>query len=125
MARKRVRIAVVTDSTAYLPKPVWDAVTVVPLSVVLSGVDGLEGVDISAADVAAALEERRPDVTTSRPSPQAFVEAYDRLFATGAKGIVSVHLSSELSGTYESAALAATDYGDRVAVVDTRSTGMG
>jgi DegV family protein with EDD domain len=125
MARTRSRIAVVTDSTAYLPSAMWNSVTVVPLSVVIFGVEGLEGVDVSPADAARALEGRRPDVTTSRPAPQAFGDTYRRLLDGGATGIVSVHLSAKLSGTSDAAVLAAAGFGDRVTVVDSCSTGMG
>src|SRR5205814_5158076 len=50
---------------------------------------------------------------------------YERLLAAGAPGVVSVHLSARLSGTHDSACLAAAGYPDRVVVVDSRSTGMG
>src|SRR4051812_21438864 len=121
------RIAVVTDSTAYLPEALaaQAGLTVVPLTVVIDGQAGLEGVDVSPADVAKALEARHSRVTTSRPAPAAFVRAYQELFDAGATGVVSVHLSAQLSGTYEAAALAAGDFDGRVAVVDSRSTGMG
>ena len=61
-------IAVVTDSTAYLPTGLAAAhdLTVVPLTVIMAGREGLEGVDITPADVAAALVARRGTVTTSR-----------------------------------------------------------
>lgn len=119
-------VRVVTDSTAYLPAAVAEAARlhVVPLTVTVSGRDGREGLDVSAEDVAAALGERRVTVTTSRPAPAEFVEAYRRLLADGAGGVVSVHLSARLSGTYESAQLAAQEFGDRVAVVDSASAGM-
>jgi DegV family protein with EDD domain len=120
-------VAVVTDSTAYLPQDLIQryAVTVVPLVVVIDGAEGREGIDVSPSQVAAALNTRRVDVSTSRPSPDQFVEAYSRLLDAGASGVVSVHLSAELSATWESAALAAQQVGPAVAVVDTRSTGMG
>jgi DegV family protein with EDD domain len=120
-------VAVVTDSTACLPADVARsaAVTVVPLAVVIDGVEGLEGVDVSPQDVARALEARRVAVTTSRPSPAQFAGVYKRLLAEGAAGVVSVHLSARLSGTYDAAVLAAAEFPDRVAVVDSRSTGMG
>jgi DegV family protein with EDD domain len=120
-------LRVVTDSTAYLPAEVAAAagVRVVPLTVAVSGRDGREGLDVSTADVASALRERRVAVTTSRPVPADFVSAYRELFAAGATGIVSVHLSSRLSGTYESAELAAEEFGGRVAVVDSGTAGMG
>jgi DegV family protein with EDD domain len=120
-------VTVVTDSTAYLPAEARVAhdLTVVPLTAVLNGVEGLEGEEISAADVTRALGERRVAMSTSRPAPEQFAQAYRRLLDRGAAGIVSVHLSAELSGTVEAARLAAAEVGDRVTVVDARSTGMG
>jgi DegV family protein with EDD domain len=121
------RIAVVTDSTAYLPDALVTqaGLTVVPLTVVIAGEAGLEGIDVTPADVAKALEARRAQVTTSRPAPEAFGQAYQELFDDGAAGIVSVHLSAQLSGTYEAAGLAASRFDGRVEVVDSRATGMG
>lgn len=120
-------VAVVTDSTAYLPDELAGRheLTVVPLTVVINGVEGREGAAVSPADVARALRQRRVQVATSRPAPERFAQAYRRLFEAGASGIVSVHLSAELSGTVAAATLAAAEFGDRVAVVDSRSTGMG
>ena len=119
-------LRVVTDSTAYLPATVVEAagLRVVPLTVTVSGRDGREGLEVSSADVARALRERRVAVTTSRPAPTEFATAYRELFDAGATGIVSVHLSARLSGTYESAELAAEEFGGRVAVVDSGSAGM-
>ncbi len=120
-------IAVVTDSTAYLPADIAadHGLTVVPITVVIGGREGREGVDIAPVDVATALLARRLSVTTSRPAPADFEAVYRRLFDEGATGIVSVHLSAKLSGTYDAALLAAAEFGDAVAVVDGRSAGMG
>jgi DegV family protein with EDD domain len=120
------RVAVVTDSTAYLPAAVVDhlEIATVPLQVVLGGVAGTEGVEVTPADVAAALN-RRAAVTTSRPAPTDFAAAYQAALDAGASGVVSIHLSGELSGTWDSARLAAEEYGDRVRVVDSRTTAMG
>ncbi len=127
-------IAVVTDSTAYLPADLAAStgLTVVPITVVIGGQSGLEGVDISPADVAAALVARRVSVTTSRPAPADFVAVYRRLFDEGATGIVSVHLSSKLSGTYDAAVLAAAEVmatsaetAGCIEVIDGQSAGMG
>jgi DegV family protein with EDD domain len=120
-------VAVVTDSTAYLPdelRGTYD-LTVVPLTVVINGTDGLEGLEIHPAEVAQALRARRSAVSTSRPAPSQFVEAYRALLDAGAEGIVSVHLSAKLSGTYEAATLAAAELGPRVQVVDSETTAMG
>jgi fatty acid-binding protein DegV len=81
-------VRVVTDSTAYLPAAiVADAgLTVVPLTVAVDGDAGFEGVEVAPADVARALVQRRGTVTTSRPSPAQFSEAYRRLFDAGRPG---------------------------------------
>ena len=120
-------VAVVTDSTAYLPAELdgtYD-LTIVPLTVVINGWAGQEGLEVSAADVARALGERRAAVSTSRPAPSQFADEYRRLLDAGADGVVSVHLSAKLSGTFEAAQLAAAEVGDRVRVVDSRTTAMG
>ncbi|HWH30613.1 MAG TPA: DegV family protein [Mycobacteriales bacterium] len=120
-------VAVVTDSTAYLPPGVADKYGIgeVPLHVVLGGRTGAETVEVSPADVADALRERRVQVTTSRPTPAELVAVYR---ATGASCIVSVHLSAALSGTFEAAQLAAAEVardGVEVRVVDSRTIAMG
>jgi DegV family protein with EDD domain len=118
-------VAVVTDSTAYLPPGIaaGHAIAVVPVQVVISGVAHDEDA-ITPTDVAQALQAWSP-VTTSRPSPQAFHDVYEKLAASGATAIVSVHLSAALSSTVESAQLAARDASVPVEVVDSRSVGMG
>jgi DegV family protein with EDD domain len=116
-------VSVVTDSTAYLP-PV-EGISVVPLTVVVNGVEGLEGIDVTPAEVAQAMTARRVSVTTSRPAPAEFEALYRSLLAAGATGVVSVHLSAALSGTVEAATLAASSFDGAVEVVDARSTGMG
>jgi fatty acid kinase fatty acid binding subunit len=126
MSAPERRVAVVTDSTAYLPAEVVDRyrLTVVPLQVVIGGRSLAEGVEVSSDEVAAALRDWRP-VTTSRPAPQTFAEAYRRL---GVPEVVSVHLSADLSGTVDAARLAArqvAEDGVRVVVVDSRSLAMG
>jgi DegV family protein with EDD domain len=120
-------VAVVTDSTAYLPAELSGTydLTVVPLTVVINGDEGLEGEEISPAEVARALAVRRAEVSTSRPAPAQFAAAYRRLLDAGADGIVSVHLSARLSGTFDAARMAADEVGPQVQVVDSMTTGMG
>ena len=122
-----VSVAIVTDSTAYLPAVLLTAapvpITVVPLHVVLGGREHREGVDITTDDLSAALRKFSP-VSTSRPTPQVFLDAYEAAAAGGATGIVSIHLSSDMSGTCQSAQLAAQQSPVPVEVVDSRSLGM-
>lgn len=115
-------VAVVTDSSGMLPAE-HDGVTVVPLQVVIGDdvlAEGAEGA--TPLDVLAALAAKKR-VSTSRPSPAAFAETYRALARAGATAIVSVHLSSELSGTCESARLAAREVSVPVDVVDTHAVG--
>jgi DegV family protein with EDD domain len=120
-----VTTRIVTDSTAYLPGGVVEqhGIEVVPLHVVVGGRDHVEGQDISAAQVAAALRDYTI-VTTSRPTPQVFAETYQRLADEGATAIVSIHLSSQMSGTFEAAQLAAAEAPVPVEVVDSETIGM-
>ncbi|MET9909984.1 DegV family protein [Streptomyces sp. NPDC006476] len=118
-------VAIVTDSTAYLPPRTMErhGITAVPLTVVVGGQALDEGTEISTRSLAQALQKRRP-VTTSRPSPQLFAETYRKVAETGATGIVSLHLSAELSGTYDAAVLAAREAPVPVRVVDTGTVAM-
>jgi EDD domain protein, DegV family len=118
-------VALVTDSTAYLPPDVVDRhrIGVVPLSVVMGDEVLAEGIDVSPKDIAEALHAHR-SVTTSMPGPHAFSAAYLAAAEAGAESVVSLHLSAGLSGTYEAARLAAASAVLPVRVVDTRLVGM-
>ena len=121
-------VAVVTDSTAYLPVDLVEGygIHVVPLYVVLAGRSGREGADVGPDEVARTLSLRGQTVSTSRPTPGDFVAAYRRALDEGADRLVSIHLSAELSGTSDAARLAASQVGEHiVTVVDTRSAAMG
>ena len=118
-------VAIVTDSTASLPEELVAShgIRVVPLHVVLGGQQHSEGIDITPAELAAALRKFGA-VSTSRPSPRAFLDAYEAAAAGGADAVVSVHISSDMSGTVGSAMLAASQSPIPVEVVDSRSVGM-
>ncbi|MGW0915797.1 DegV family protein [Streptomyces sp. NPDC002784] len=118
-------VAIVTDSTAYLPPRTMErhGITAVPLTVVLGDQALDEGTEISTRSLAQALQKRR-SVTTSRPSPERFAETYREVAESGATGIVSLHLSAELSGTYDAAVLAAREAPVPVRVVDTGMIAM-
>jgi len=121
------RIALVTDSTASLPAEVVAEhdITVVPLQVVIGSQSYDEGSaeEVTPERLAEALREWTP-VSTSRPNPEVFLAAYERLAAAGAEAIVSVHLSGELSGTLESAQLAGSRASIPVTAVDTQQVGI-
>jgi DegV family protein with EDD domain len=95
--------------------------------VVLGDQSLAEGVEVDGVRLAKAFADDE-SMTTSRPAPAAFVEAYRAAAAAGAPGIVSLHLSGEISGTVDAARTAAREVagdGITVEVVDSRSLGMG
>jgi DegV family protein with EDD domain len=119
-------VAVVTDSTSYLAPDVaaTAGVIVVPLQVVVDGRSFAEGTAFGPRELSDALR-RRVRVSTSRPSPRAFLDSYESAVAAGATAVVSVHISGQLSGTVDAARLAANDAPVPVEVIDSRSLGMG
>ncbi len=122
------KVAVVTDSTASLPAEVLEAhgIRVVPLQVVIGDRAYDDGVDPEASPerVAEAMRQSVP-VSTSRPTPTRMLEVYREVAALGAEEIVSVHLSGQVSATWESAVLAARRSPVPVHVVDSRLVGAG
>ena len=121
-------VAVVTDSTASLTPELAEArgIAVVPLRVVVGTTSYDEGVPggMTPETLAEALEARKP-VSTSRPNPEEMLDTYERLARRGVEHVVAVHLSGQLSGTCESAQLAAPRASVPVTVVDSRQVGMG
>jgi DegV family protein with EDD domain len=119
-------LAIVTDSTACLPSYQVErlGITVVPVQVTIDDKTFDEGIGISSVSVMSALT-RGQAVSTNRPAPEKFAQVYETLAARGATEIVSIHLSSELSGTYSSAVLAAREARVPVRVVDSRTIGLG
>ncbi|MCZ2402699.1 DegV family protein [Paenarthrobacter sp. Z7-10] len=122
-------VAVITDSAAALP-PAWGLdlpddgrLAIVPMPVMVGPDIFGEGADDVAASIGLALAAGQP-VRTSRPSPGQFERAYRAAKADGFAGAVSIHLSGALSGTVESAQLAAATVDFPVEVIDTRTVGM-
>jgi DegV family protein with EDD domain len=118
-------IGIVTDSTSSLSP--GDAerehIEVVPLQVIIGADTYIEGRDVTADMIAEALAAFVP-VSTSRPTPDDFLAVYERLAADGAEAIVSVHLSGRMSGTLESAQLAAKQSPVPVTCIDSTQVGI-
>ncbi|GAA3131245.1 DegV family protein with EDD domain [Kribbella aluminosa] len=119
------RVQVVTDSTAGLSthELLRHPLTVVPLRVVIGGTSYDDGA--TSADVVAEALKTFTPVSTSRPAPQTFADTYAACAAAGAEEIVSIHLSGDMSGTFEAAMIGAKESPVPVRVVDSRSLGMG
>lgn len=123
------RTAVVTDSAAALPVgylrslPVHSLLTITPMPVMVGSEIYGEGEDDILETIALALAAGT-QVKTSRPSPGQFEQAYRSLQQQGYESVVSVHISGDLSGTADSARLAAQRVGIPVQVIDSRTVGM-
>ncbi len=109
-------VRIVTDSTADIPldQAKANGITVVPLTVFFGDEAYLDGVELDSDSFYAKLQASKDLPRTSQPSPAAFQEAYIRLINEGADAILSVHLSSKLSGTYQSACTARDTLPDTV-----------
>ncbi len=113
--------AIVLDSTADFPEapdrfPNW---RVVPLYVLFGDESYRDYVELAPAEFYARLRTADQLPTTSQPTPGDFLKTYEELAPY--ERIYSLHISSALSGTYQSAATAAAEVGDKVRVVDSES----
>lgn len=118
-------VALVTDSTSSLTEDeaLAAGIAIVPLQVVIGADVFTEGKDVTSDMVSAALAKYVP-VSTSRPTPDDFGVVYAKAAVAGATEIVSIHLSSKMSGTYDSAVLAAKSASVPVTCVDSGQVGI-
>lgn len=125
-------VRIVTDSTADIPADIAEqfGITVVPLTVFFGEEAFLDGVELDNAGFYRKLQSSKDLPRTSQPAPAKFQEAYTRLIDEGADGILSVHLSSKLSGTYQSACTARDSLPESarqipIEVIDSKSISVG
>lgn len=119
------RVAVITDSTADIPLDMAEdrGLRVVPMTVTFGEDSFISGVTMGSERFYERLEASDELPSTSQPAPAWFEEAYADAADQGADEVVSIHLSSELSGTVELARKVAVDAPLPVTVVDSRQTG--
>jgi DegV family protein with EDD domain len=123
------RVRIVTDSTADLPEELRAryGIVTVPLTIQFGTEVYKDGVDLTPAEFFAKQEAGPPYPTTAQPPVGWFEDAYRNLKEEGATGVCAIIFSAKLSGTYNSAVLAAQNVsGDvPVEVIDTQSASMG
>lgn len=125
MGLTEANTAIVLDSTSDFPeaRERYPNMRVVPLYVRFGEESYRDHVDIGSHDFYERLEHAAALPTTSQPTPQDFLDAYASL--DGYERIYSLHLSAKLSGTFQSAALAAAELGgERVRVVDSETVSL-
>lgn len=116
-------VQVVTDSSARLTAADLERwrIRQVPLHVLVGGTDLRDGIDPMPNDI-----HDRSQVTTSGASPADLAEAYRQaLVDSDGDGVVGVHISAALSGTFSTAVTVAKEFGSAVRVVNSRSAAMG
>lgn len=116
-------VRIVTDSTADMTAVGKRRVTTVPVTILFGQEAYADGVNITQAEFYKKLTEGDVLPTTSQPSPSLFEAVYADAAAAG-DSVVVITISAQLSGTYQSACIAAEDY-DNVFIVDSRNAAMG
>jgi DegV family protein with EDD domain len=118
---------IITDSTADLTKKEYDEhqFDVVPLTVHLGEKSWRDFYDIKPDEYYSMLRTTRTFPSTSQPSPQDFIDAFAPFVAAG-EPVLSIHLSSKLSGTYQAAILAKSHFPEaRIEVIDSLQASLG
>ena len=117
-------VKIVVDSTADLRPELRDQVDVVHLTVHFGDEEYVDGVDLTSLGFYKKLETCKKLPTTSQAAPYAFSEVFEPLVEEG-HDVVTIVVSGALSGTCQSASIAAADYPGKVFVVDSRSIAIG
>ncbi len=120
------QVAIVTDSTAYLPASILEeySIEVIPLVVIWNGETYRDGIDITTADFYNRLSQSDSLPSTSQPSVESFKECFQSLLNEG-KDVAAILISSGISGTVNSALQAKTALeSDRIEIIDSQTAGM-
>jgi len=120
-------IKIVTDSTAYLPEEIVQryGIHVIPLNVLFGNRIYKEGLDLSYEQFYQKLAQAKNLPTTSQPAVGEFYDLYSELTRDGSE-VISIHISSKISGTIDSALMACKELPDAlISVVDSLSTAIG
>lgn len=120
-------IAIVTDSTADLPTPIVEGknITVVPAILVINGKSLEDGKGITREEFYTRLPTMQTPPTTATPSIGTFEQIYKQLLNSGYEWVISIHISSLLSGIYNTAKIAAQSFNDHVKVIDSGQLSLG
>lgn len=116
-----MKIAIMTDTNSGISvqEGADHGIHVLPMPVIVDGIDYTEGVDITHEQLYAAMESGKA-AYTSQPAPGDVTDMWDAILSQGADEIVYIPMSSELSSTFATASTLAQEYEGRVFVVDNR-----
>lgn len=116
-------VQIIVDSTADMIPEVASRVKIVPLTIRFGEKEYTPGVNIDAQKFYEMLVESDELPTTSQPTPFAFAEAFNEAVEAG-DTVVCITISSKLSGTYQSASIAAAEHPGKVFVVDSNTVAI-
>lgn len=119
-----MKVRIVVDSVADVKKEIAERLSVVPLNINFGDEQYVDGETMTKEQFYQKLATSSDMPRTSQPSPAAFVSVYEEAKKAG-ESLVVLTVSSKLSGTYQSAMIAAQDYQDNVFVVDTQHVALG
>ncbi len=119
-----MKIRMIVDSTADTTPEVAARLTVVPLTICFGEQEYVHGVDITNTQFYEKLVESDVMPTTSQATPYAFEKAFREAVEAG-ESVVAITLSAKLSGTYQSAVVAAAEFPGKVFVVDSGTVAIG
>jgi len=127
MRNSKPSTMVVTDSTSDLPQIDSQelGIAVVPAVITVGDQTLVDGVGISREELYRRMPDISKPVTTAAPSAAAFADVYESALAQGAQHIISIHVSSKLSGMLNAANQAAAAFPDRVHLVDSEHVSLG
>ena len=117
-------VKIITDSTADMPDSGKSRILTVPMHVRFGSEEYLDGVTLSRQDFYEKLAQSKELPATSQPSPAAFAEIFEQVVSAGDTAVV-ITISAKLSGTYQSACIAAEEYAGKVFVVDSATVALG
>lgn len=118
-----MKTKIIVDSTADVRQVIKNEIKAVPLSIRFGTEEYIDGQTITKEEFYEKLIESDVLPTTSQATPYAFSEAYEEITKNGDEAVV-ITISSKLSGTYQSASIAATDYEGKVYVVDSENAAI-
>lgn len=119
-----MKVRIIVDSSADVSESIRQRLTVVPLTVRFGDQEYIDGVTITRREFYEKLIESDELPSTSQATPDSFSKVFAEVAANGESAVV-LTISSKLSGTYQSAMIAAEDYPDNIFVVDGKSAATG
>ena len=119
-----MKVKIILDSTADLTPEVQNRVTVIPLTIHFGDKEYVDGVTIDSKMFYEMLTTSQNLPSTSQATPYVFEEAFEKAVAEGYQ-VVAITVASKLSGTYQSAVIAAEEFPGKVFVVDSQTVAIG